>query len=143
MLSGLSNAARRAGGAVTGSVKWVGRQARGTCQGFKDLVGDLDKSVPKPVLETWNQLVAALPQAFGIKGGPQDQIVSSVLLAVISIASSVVTAGATLVLVAVFAGTAGVGFLRLIPAVDAMFDSGRSSVRNGGEEAWRRGPGRR
>lgn len=60
----------------------------------------------------------AIPDAFGF-GSRQDMLRGSVVLAGVAILSSVVTLGATLALVAVFAGTFAVGIVRHVPIVEA------------------------
>ena len=118
-------------------LKWSCRQARGFGRGVYRLIGNRDDVLPEPALQTWEKLKTAVPEAFGIRGTPQDQVTSSVLLAGVSVASSVVTAGATLVLVAVFALTALIGLARMVPAIGARFTSGRDTAKNGGGRSWR------
>ncbi|ELZ14410.1 hypothetical protein C478_07292 [Natrinema thermotolerans DSM 11552] len=97
------------------------------------LVGDRERILPTPVQQTWQQIKGALPEALGFKGDAQDQIVASVLLAVLAYASSVVTAGLTIALGVLFTITALIGVLRMIPAVGDRFTDAR---RNGGDRSW-------
>lgn len=74
--------------------------------------------LPPSIVSTIKFLAQSVPDAFGF-GSRQDQLRGSVVLIFVSLLSSVLTLGATLVFVGVFGFTLFVGVLRHIPAVDA------------------------
>lgn len=127
---------KKAADLVAAPFRWTGRQASGFVGNVREGFGDRDRVLPDFVVKTWKQVKMALPYAFGVRGSATDQVVSSILLAGMSFASSFVTAGATAVLVGVFGLTAFVGVLRWIPAIGDRFDSGRDKAPGGGESSW-------
>lgn len=102
---------------------WPVRQVTGFFRGlwtfFVDDFGPstaLGPSIRGSVLWFWSRILAA----FGF-GSPGNQLVSSVVLGVVAFLSSTITFGATLVLVALFTFTAGVGLVRFVPVVNAFW----------------------
>lgn len=129
---------KRCGDTAARPVRWTGRQASGFAGGVQDLIGSRDQVLPQPALDTWGKIKRSVPEAFGTRGDATAQITSSIMLGALAFASSVVTAGATVVLVGLFALTGLVGVLRLIPAVGDTFENVRDGASRGGE-SWTRG----
>lgn len=69
------------------------------------------------MMETWDSVKSQVPKALG-KGTPAQQIAASGVISVVVIASSLVSAGATLVLLVPLGFLMVIGIARLIPAVD-------------------------
>jgi hypothetical protein len=73
--------------------------------------------LPPSIVSLIKFLGQAVPDAFGF-GSREDMIRGSVVLAILSILSSIITLGATLFAVAVFGVTFTIGVIRHIPIVD-------------------------
>jgi hypothetical protein len=76
--------------------------------------------LPPSIVSTLKFLGEAVPDAFGFDT-PYAQIRGSVVLGILAVLSSVLTLGATLVFVGVFAVTGFVGIVRHIPIVEEVW----------------------
>lgn len=74
--------------------------------------------LPPSIVSLIKFFANAVPDAFGF-GSREDQVRGSAVLGVTAILSSVITLGATLVFVGIFAFTFAVGIVRHVPIVDA------------------------
>lgn len=108
--------------------KWIGKQTDGFVGGVMRLASTPWSSwLPAGLSST----VRGVGQAIGWSVGtatPIRQITSAVTLALLSIAASWITLGATLVLVVFFVLMIGVGVARLVPAIDRGFVSVRDTL---------------
>lgn len=116
--------------------QWLKRQIGGTWGNSKEIRSEAKDAAAGPVrrsMDTLADVKKSIPHAFGA-GTPQQQVVSSAFLAVVAFASSLVSAGATLVFVALFGLTGLWGLIRLIPAANDAHNSGRDKL--GGGDSW-------
>lgn len=137
LVSGVKRFCSRSWSLATAPFKWTWRQAAGFGSNASELVDAPGDVVPESVREKINQILGLIPLAFGT-GTAQEQVVASVVLGSAAYVSSLVTFGATLVLVGLFSLTGLVGVLRMVPAIGDTFDNARDSVSNGGGEWTRR-----
>lgn len=109
------------------AVKWPVVQTKGAARNAWRVATKYSATdfVPPWITETWDWLKAQVPRAFGL-GTPGQQMASSVVLIIASIATSLFTGFATLFFVAVFTLTFLGGLLRLVPIVDELWPFGQS-----------------
>jgi hypothetical protein len=112
---------------VKNAAAWPLKQAAGWWQNTKAIVGDLtwDDFIPPALLSsiTWSK--EKLKDAAGTDT-PQKQMAASFALGVAAVISSVISLGATIPIVILFAGTFTIGALRLWPVVDDYWPWGES-----------------
>lgn len=107
---------------------WIGKQADGFMRGVMRLGSSTSNvSLPFDFRGVLAWFVRSASWAFG-SSTPIKQITASVALGIFALFTSWITLGATLVLVVVFALTAVVGFMRLVPVVDRVFTDARGVV---------------
>lgn len=101
--------------------EWPRRQARGFVRNLERVFTETtsDECVPP----TYGWFLAHVGRSFGIGTAP-EQVVSSTVMAIISVVLTVATGGAALLLVFLFLFTLGIGFIRLFPAVDSLWPVG-------------------
>lgn len=101
--------------------RWPIRQLTGFIAGLRGLlariIGNPLETLPPSISSTIRWLLKKFPEAFGFST-PNDQILASFVLVIFALLSSLITFGATLVLVGVFIFTLFVGVLRLVPVVN-------------------------
>lgn len=108
--------------------RWIGEQVDGFAGGLAKLATTPPKSwLPAGIWSTIVWLWTAATYSVGTSTAIR-QITSSFALLLFALLTSWLTLGATLVLAGFFAGTMGVGFLRLIPVVDQWFVSIRDVI---------------
>lgn len=108
--------------------EWIGKQVDGFIGGVMQLAATSPKSwIPEGLWSTMVWFGKSLTWALGTSTAIK-QITASFALVVFSLLTSWVTLGATLFLVGVFVVTMGIGFVRLIPAVDEAFVAFRETV---------------
>lgn len=107
---------------------WIGSQVDGFVGGIMRLASTPPKYwLPDGVWSTIMWVVKSTTWSLGTST-PTRQITASFALGLFALLTSWVTLGATLVLVAFFAVTMLVGFLRFFPVVDSYFVSVRDTV---------------
>lgn len=111
------------------AVKWPFRQVQGWLENFWAVVTKYKPTdfVPPAAAETWDWLTDQVPQAFGF-GTPGEQMSSSVVLILASIATSLFSGGITLAFASLFAVTFFGGALRLWPVVDNLWPFGEAET---------------
>lgn len=111
------------------AAKWPFRQVQGWLQNFWAVLTKYEATdfVPPAVADTWDWLKQQVPQAFGF-GTPGEQMSSSVVLILASIATSLFSGGITLFFVGVFALTFAGGALRLWPVIDDLWPLGEAET---------------
>lgn len=117
------------------------RQVRGTRQRVSQVTDSMSVSdvLPFSPRAVFRELIALVPKAFGF-GSAQDQIKASIWLIVFAFLSTPFSGGASAVLAAPFMLTLAVGVVRLVPAVDSGFLSGRKRAKDATEgRRWGRG----
>lgn len=109
--------------------KWPFRQVYGWLENARVVVTEYrpDDFVPPAVYDTWEWLKCQLPRAFGL-GTPGEQMSSSIVLIITSIATSLFTGGVTLFFVGVFTLTFLGGALRLWPAINGLWPFGEAET---------------
>lgn len=100
---------------------WPKTQARGFVENLERVFTDTSRDECVPPTYGW--FLAHVGRSFGI-GTPQEQFVSSTVMVTISAVLTVVTGGAAILLIFLFLLTLGIGFLRMVPAVDAVWPGG-------------------
>lgn len=118
----------------------VESQARGTASNTRSLVGSFtfDAVLPSSIAGFISELLALIPKSLG-RGSAREQVWSSITLILIAIISTPFTLGYSLLLAIPWALTLSIGLLRLVPAANKSFRSGRGSkLRDRDVPLWRR-----
>lgn len=109
--------------------RWPFEQVKGWAENFWAVVTKYSAAdfVPPTIVDTWTWLKKQVPQAFGW-GTPGEQMSSSIVLILASIATSLFSGGITLFFVGVFMLTFAGGALRLWPVVDDLWPFGQAET---------------
>lgn len=109
-------------------LRWARGQVRGFAANVRAVPGAADLSDLPPIIRgTVRWLLQQVPRALGA-GSPSDQIVASIVLAVLMIVSSF---GVLTPLAVVFIIPFTVGVVRLVPAVNSGWKRSRAGVGSG------------
>ena len=119
---------------VVGTILWPFRQARGFAANLWQWLSEglrLEDILVPAIYETLVWLSNQVPLAFG-GGDPGEMIEASTVLAIAAFLSGFVSGFLTWILVILFAGTALLGVLRFIPAVEARWPIGTIRIGDSG-----------
>lgn len=108
------------------ATRWVMRQAAGTLRRTRGLFSGFgfDKILPNAIEGIISELMALIPRAAG-RGSAKQQVYASITLIILAVISSVISAGATLIIAVLLLIPLSIGLARMVPWINDRFTGAR------------------